>query len=268
MASVLPPKRWPAAAAAILLHPLAAAVAAPAAPIEIKVGDLDASPLKPYVSEWRVVEIAADGTSRVTQRSFDQLARATVDGRALWRQHQYELPRGASTGSFDGHSDFLTFAPVDALERAPDGGYRHLRYEPTVVHLECRGSRCPPDARDGQVHRRDVATEIATFDYWGGTYGLLFAALPLEVGKSFQVPVFHPARGLIRLQVDVEAFETIKAANGDAIEAFRLRTPLTGWIYHVSRRPPYWVRLEYSRPDGTRQVTERLRAGADRDGEG
>jgi len=63
---------------------------------------------------------------------------------------------------------------------------------------------------------------------------------------------------LIRLRVDVEAKEVVKAANGKPIEAYRLRTPLTGWVYHVTDRPPYWVRLEYAQPDGTRQITERL----------
>ena len=238
-----------------LMMALLAAPSAAAGPIPLKVGDLDASRLKPYVSEWRVVEVAADGTSKEVQRSFDQLAKVRAGGGLAWRQHQYEIPAG---GSFDGTADFKTFAPIDAFERAGDGGFRKLRYEPKVVHLECRSSRCPPDLRDGKVHSRDIAIDVATFDYWGGTYGLLLALVPLKVGRSYVVPVLHPARGLIQLQVDVEAKETIKAANGAPIAAYRLRTPLTGWIYHVSDRPPYWVRLEYARPDGTRQITERL----------
>jgi len=238
-----------------------ASVAA-AAPIQLRVGDLDAARLHPYVSKWRVVEIAPDGTAKEVQRSFDQLARVRLDGRLVWRQHQYEIPSG---GSFDGNSDLRTFAPIDAYERAADGGYRKLRYEPSVVHLECRGSRCPPDLRDGAVHRRDIQTDVATFDYWGGTYGLLFAALPLKVGKSFLVPVFHPARGLIQLRVDVESRETIEAANGARIKAYRLRTPLTGWIYHLTDKPPYWVRLEYKRPDGSTQITKGIDARVERD---
>ena len=229
--------------------------AAGSAPVQLRVGDLDASKLKPYVSSWRVLEISPDGTSKEVQRSFDQLATERLNGRLVWRQHQYEIPSG---GGFDGRSDFKTFAPVDAFERAADGGYRKLRYASDVVHLECRSSRCPPDLRDGAVHSRRIATGMATFDYWGGTYGLLLALVPLKVGRSYQVPVLHPARGLIQLRVDVEAKETIKAANGASIAAYRLRTPLTGWVYHVTDRPPYWVRLEYSRPDGSRQVTERL----------
>ena len=259
--------RWMNITAAVLavftLHTPAEARAAPAsgAIIPVNLGELDASRLRPYVSQWRVVEIAPTGTSRETQRSYDQLAKVSLGGRTVWRQHQYDLAPGQPGGSFDAHSDTRTFAPIDALERAGDGGYRQLRYEPSVVHLECRGSRCPPDARDGQVHRRDIPTETATFDYWGGTYGLLLALLPLKPGTSYAVPLLHPARGLIRLQVDVEARETIKAANGAPIAAYRLRTPLTGWVYHVTDRPPFWVRLEYSRPDGSRQITERLDSG-------
>lgn len=234
-----------------------------AAPIQLKVGDLDSSRLKPYVSEWRVVEVAKDGIAKESQRSFDRLAKVTVQGRPAWRQHQYELPSG---GGFEGHSDFKTFAPIDAYERAADGGYRKLTYRADSVHLECRSSRCPPDLRDGAVHRREIATAQATFDYWGGTYGLLLALVPLEVGKSYALPVLHPARGLIQLRVDVEGRETIKAANGDSIDAFRLRTPLTGWVYHLTDGPPYWVRLEYARPDGTRQITERLDGVVRRDG--
>ena len=229
-----------------------------AAPIQLSVGDLDASRLKPYVSEWRVVEIGVDGTAKETKRHFDQLAKVTVDGRSVWRQYQHDVPAIPGSDSFDGQSDGRTFAPIESLERGGDGGYRLLRYEPSVVHLECRSSRCPPDLRDGAVHRRDIATATATFDYWGGSYGLLLALVPLKVGRSYLLPVLHPARGLIQLRVDVEAKETIKAADGALIAAYRLRTPLTGWVYHVTDKPPYWVRLEYSRPDGSRQIMERL----------
>jgi hypothetical protein len=240
----------------LVVAALALAGASPDAkePIRLEVGSLDASRLRPYVSEWQVVEIAADGTSTVRERSFDQLAKVRLGGRWAWRQYQYAVPAG---GSFDGNADFRTFAPIDALERAADGGYRKLTYARDVVRLECRSSRCPPDLRDGTVHTRDVPTAAPTFDYWGGTYGLLLALVPLKVGAAYDIPVFHPARGLIRLRVDVEAKETIRAADGSAIAAYRLRTPLTGWVYHVIDRPPYWLRLEYSRPDGSRQITER-----------
>lgn len=243
----------------LIVLSLALAAQAAAAPSQLAVGDLDTSRLKPYVSSWRVLEITPDGKSKEIQRSFDQLAKVAFEGRPAWRQHQYELPAG---GSFDGHSDLRTFAPIDAFERAADGGYRKLRYEPGVVHLECQGSRCPPDLRDGAVHRRDIETAVPAFDYWGGTYGLLLALVPLTVDRSYILPVLHPSRGLIQLRVDVEARETIKAANGDRIAAYRLRTPLTGWVYHVTDRPPFWVRLEYSRPDGSRQITERLELGS------
>jgi hypothetical protein len=227
-------------------------------PIQLKVGDLDAGRLKPYVSAWRVIDISPGGTRKESQRSFDQLALEDLNGRRIWRQHQYDLAAGQPAGSFDGRSDARTFAPIDALERGPEGAYRSLRYEPSTVHLECRGSRCPPDIRDGEVHRRDLPTPAPTFDYWGGTYGLLLALVPLKPGTSYLVPVLHPARGLIQLQVDVERRERIKAANGAEILAYRVRTPLTGWVYHVTEDAPYWVRLEYSRPDGSSQITERL----------
>ena len=64
---------------------------------------------------------------------------------------------------------------------------------------------------------------------------------------------------------DVESRETIEAANGARIKAYRLRTPLTGWIYHLTDKPPYWVRLEYKRPDGSTQITERIDAKVERD---
>ena len=242
----------------LALSLLSAAATAPGQPVQLRVGDLDASRLKPYVSEWRVVEVSATGASRETQRSFDQLVKVRVNGRLAWRQHQYDMAAGQPGGSFDGLSEYRSFSPIEAIERGNEGAYRFLRYEPTVVHLECRRSRCPPDLRDGRVQRRDIATEVPTFDYWGGTYGLLLALVPLEPGKSYKLPVLHPAHGLIQLQVDVERKETIQVGDGAKIEAYRLRTPLTGWIYHVTREAPYWVRLEYSRPDGSRQITERL----------
>lgn len=238
------------------------AVAAATPPVQLKVGDLDSSRFRPYRSFWRVVEIAADGTASEAHRSLDLFELVMVGGRRAWRQTQHDLAPGQPAGSLHALTDFRTFAPIEALTRGPEGAYRHLRYAAEKVQLECRANLCPPDARTGEVVRREIPTAEPTFDYWGGSFGLLFAGLPLEVGKSFLVPVFHPVRGLIQLRVDVEAFEAIKAANGETIDAYRLRTPLTGWTYHISELPPYWVRLEYARPDGSRQITERLDASA------
>lgn len=221
----------------------------------------NAASLEPFSGAWRIVEIAPDGTRKIVEESTDRLERAAVDGRDVWRQVQHETAGNSGISDVVVLTDARSFEPLLSEWRdTRDGSFRTVRHSGTVAELSCGGHLCPPDLippPSGPAKRRTEMAEQA-FDYWGGSYGLLFATLPLAEDYSAMVPVFHPMRGLIRLKVEVTGIESVGAGGGRTVSAFRVVTPLTGWVYHISLKPPYWLRLEYRKPDGTIQITERI----------
>lgn len=254
-------------ASSLLIASAASAQTAPAPAgerVPVSVGDasLRAAELQPFSGNWRVVEIAPDGTRTEIDRSADRLEAGVHEGRPVWRQLQHETSGNTGISHVTVIADRATFAPLTAEWRdVRDGSLRRLTYRDGSLHIECGGHLCPPNMTApaaGAVTERDQPLTGPGFDYWGGSYGLLFALLPLAPGSRFTVPVVHPVQGLFPLQVDVGALEQVDAGGGNMVAAYRVTTPQTGWVYHVSDRPPYWLRLEYVKRDGTRQITERI----------
>ena len=232
---------------------------------QLPVGDprIDASRLRPYEAQWRIVETGADGKSVEVERSSEKVDVIRQNGRKLWRQVQHEISGNTGTSDLLVLTDHRSFAPLVADQRdVRDGSLKQIRYNGSTVTIECGGHLCPPKMDPPAVGTasKTFATDAAPFDYWGGTFGLLFATLPLKAGAKYSIPVFHPVQGLIRLRVEVTGEEVVSAGGGRKMKAFRIVTPQTGWIYHVSKSPPYWLRLEYhmqAKP-GVVQVTERI----------
>jgi hypothetical protein len=197
----------------------------------------------------------------VVEESTDRLERARVGGRKVWRQVQHETAGSSPMTDVVVLADARTFEPLlSEWRNIHDGAFRTVRHRGATVELSCGGHLCPPDLPQPPSGPATRITAMAgpAFDYWGGSYGLLFATLPLAEHYAATVPVFHPMRGLIRLKVEVAGIEPVDAGGGRMVPAFRLVTPQTGWVYHVSLAPPYWLRLEYRKPDGTIQITERV----------
>jgi hypothetical protein len=247
-----------------------AAIAAGSPPTEVvdyvnlSVGDprVDAKSLRSFRGTWRVLEKKGEGPLVEVERSSEKFDRVRLNGRLLWRDTQHETTGNSGMSDMLLLADAVSFAPVLVEQKdVRDGSLKRIRYGSDGAAIECRGNLCPPNvtAPANGTTTRTVATGVPTFDYWGGSYGLLFATLPLKVGAKFLVPVFHPVQGLIRLKVDVVGKERVNAGGGRTADAFRIITPQTGWIYHVSKQPPYWLRLEYTKKaDGVFQVSERV----------
>ncbi len=260
--------------ALLLLLSAAAAEAQPAATpaaepqrVRIGVGDpaIDASRLRPYSSRWRIVEIKPGGTRTEVERSTEKFERITWNGRRAWRQVQRETKGNSGVSGLTIIADYKSFAPILVESRdTRDGSFKRISYRGESVLLECAGHLCPPGmtpAGPGLTASRTTNMASAVFDFWGGSFGLLFAALPLSPNLAASVPVFHPVQGLIWLKVDVAGVEQADAGRGRRVAAYRVVTPQTGpkgWVYHVSTSPPYWLRLEYVMPEGTTQITERV----------
>ena len=230
---------------------------------QLSVGDprIDARKLKPYAGQWRVVEKRLDGSQVEVERSSEKVDRVRNKGRRVWRQIQHETFGNTGTSDMTVLTDASSFAPLLAEQKdVRDGSLKRISYHGREIGIECGGHLCPPTIKapaQGTI-RHAVRTDAAPFDYFGGSYGILFAVLPLKVGARFRVPVYSPAQGLIWLRVEVTGTERVNAGGGRMVEAFRVVTPQNGWVYHVSKKPPYWLRLEYRMPSGVIQITERV----------
>jgi len=230
---------------------------------QIWVGDprVDARSLRPYRGVWRIREQQADGSFKEVERSEERVDAIDRDGRRLWRQAQHETIGNTGVSGMSVLTDFGSFAPLVAEQRDErDGSVKRLTYSGRDATIECGGHLCPPNMKapaTGTVSRTMPLSEPG-FDYWGGSYGLLFATLPLRLGAKFRVPVVHPQQGLIQLRVEVTGIERVNAGGGRMVNAYRIVTPQTGWVYHVSKKAPYWLRLEYKMQSGMIQITERV----------
>lgn len=251
-----------------VLSMMIAGAPAAAAPLpegyqQIRVGDprVTGRSLRPYRGAWRIREQQADGSFNEVERSNERVDAISQHGRRLWRQVQRETLGNSGVSGMIALTDFYSFAPLLAEQRDErDGSVKRLTYSVRDATIECGGHLCPPNMKaptTGTVSRTMPLTEPG-FDYWGGSYGLLFAILPLKVGAKFRIPVVHPQQGLIQLRVEVTGIEKMNAGDGRMVDAYRIITPQTGWVYHVSKKPPYWLRLEYKMQSGMIQITERV----------
>jgi hypothetical protein len=230
---------------------------------QIHVGDprIDARRLRPYRGAWRIREQQPDGSFKEVERSSERVDIITRDGRRLWRQVQHETLGNSGVSGMTALTDYRSFAPLIAeLRDDRDGSVKRLTYSGRDATLECGGHLCPATltAPATGTTKRPMPLAEPGFDYWGGSYGLLFATLPLKVGAKLRVPVVHPVQGLIQLRVEVTGIEKVNAGGGRMVDAFRIVTPQTGWVYHVSKKAPYWLRLEYKMQSGAIQITERV----------
>jgi hypothetical protein len=252
---------------AVLLLGVAMSAQAPQQPVNlsdyepITVGDarIDARAMRPFEGQWRVVETGPNGVAVEIERSSERVDRIRKDGRSFWRQVQHEIAGNSGISDMLVLTDGRTFAPLIAEQRdVRDGSLKRISYDGPAVTVECGGHLCPPkiEAPANGTGSKSFRLDNPVFDYWGG----IFATLPLKVGAKYRLPAFHPVQGLIWLRVEVTGEEEVNAGGGRMKKAFRIVTPQTGWVYHVSKSPPYWLRLEYrmqGKP-GVVQVTERV----------
>jgi hypothetical protein len=157
-------------------------------------------------------------------------------------------------------ADRATFAPRSVEARdARDGSFRHTVFEGTRVSITCGGHLCPANMTSRSATdtgSRADSLAVAPFDYFNGSYGMLFAVLTLHEGDHLALPVYHPLRGLFWLSVDVGQREEVRVG-ARSYAVWEVRTPQTGFVYKISNAPPYWIRLDVRMPDGSRQRYER-----------
>jgi len=219
----------------------------------LHVGDrlVDGRRLIPYENSWKMSVTTKDGITRQDAGIWrDRFEVIEIAGKEYGLRLQ-----GASFKNKDGEVvattkttnvfERSTMAPITREFVSAKAG---VIDEITRVDFNL-GSVSVATTKDGKAQKKRAAAELA-FDFDGGMYALIWAALPLKKGFSATLPsysegdspatVFWPA-------VRVTGAETIDAGTKGKLQCWVVEGdsetgPLKYWM---STEPPYIIRLEF-----------------------
>ena len=193
---------------------LAAALAAPlAAPPAAPDGRLIADDAACYT-----IAMARDGVSRPMGVTWQTITHARQDGRAVLKVVVHQRIAG---GAFDMEDRFV----LDAATLRPIQ-FENLRKGQPHVSLRYGATRIEGEIHEPQGVR--AISEPLTGPVWeGNLFGVLFAALPLEIGAELSVPTYQYDHGFGALTLKVKGLEIVATPEG----------PVEAWVVDAGSSP-------------------------------
>ena len=223
-----------------------------------QVGDpaVEAAIFQPYKHTFRIDQFSAAGASLPNWgKATDEMVKVEENGRTLFKRTQVTyLPKKTVTEIVVFDAQDLT--PVWTEETDTTGVYQHYDFTGPAVTIE-RSSEPP----GGERKRSEVKLDRRVYDFNGGLYGLLLAALPssLPAGTVVRLPVFdeEPPEGAEWQAFKVLGKETLEIG-GKKVETAAVETQLGTFrvVFNLAKQPPYTVRITNYGPGGGRQVFE------------
>jgi hypothetical protein len=230
--------------------------------IQTKPGDANVhgENLQPYTNEWHMKLTRADGTTLQDAGTWtDQLEPVESNGRLCWKRTQratFKKSTGeiAATNQTVNIFDRKTFEPISReFSLHPVGG------ADSGLKITFAGKSMKVEStKDGKTETREVVTTPA-FDFYGGVYALLWAALPLQEGFTATLPSYtedeHPE--IVTLVTHkVMGQETASAGKRGTVKAWVIESDTMIGIlkYWVSEKEPYIIRMDYKSKDGATWV--------------
>ncbi len=216
----------------------------------------------PWSNRWRITYQLPDGrevpggATRVALW-YDSVGLVTEGGRQLLHRRQVLYnPANTLLETIDNWVDPHTLAPVRTQTRYPASGVSLRTYDGAHV----TGSDPDTSAADG-VRRINVTLAQAPFDFFGGLYDVLIAALPLRAGYVARIPAdYSGAPGGAALQwvtLRVLGREQLAAYSGGPASVWHVETgatPMGRFAFWVTEQPPHLVRMWYIGPRGGKQI--------------
>jgi hypothetical protein len=210
---------------------------------------LTPSKIEPYVTMWRVTIVKPDGTKLPQGIWSDQVIRGSYMGHPSIRRVQGMTYSNGRSATWMNVLDAATLRPLMDVQRHLDGTVITREFsDTTVVATRQRSDGTRPDTN------RSV-TKGVVYDYLAGTYGLLFAALPLSTGYSATFLSIDGLTDSIRMAVvKVVGRESVGAGAGQTAMAWQIADgDLT---YYVGEHAPYVLKLVELLPDGAHMMWE------------
>jgi len=231
--------RYPLLLAMLTVLPLSAAQES--GPVVIKVGEptLDGSFIQPVKNRLKITQITSKGAVLDNWGSWtDDIQLIDWNGRsALKRTQVVTTPDNVET----------TVCVVDRKTLAPiwsdlKDNRRHVRYDFADGSVRVQRSTV---AAGGETKESQVKLDMPVFDFFGGEYTLLFAALPLQQGYTGRFPTLNKDDDSIRwIDFRVRGQEVVDAGPGRKMEAWVVESTIKSFrlTFYVSKQAPYMIR--------------------------
>ncbi len=141
---------------------------------------MDGSFLKPYKNAWKVVYAFPGKEPFLVGTWTDELAAVEINGRHLLKRSQMaDYAKYNIVTTYVNVFDPKTVAPVYMdFKRSDTGEWAHRDFDKALVKYR-RGK----SGDDKTSEAAELVLKESVFDYNGGMYGVLLAALPLKVSK-------------------------------------------------------------------------------------
>ena len=230
-----------AAAALVCAARIPATAAQP--PVTVRVGDgtLDGSFLEPYNNAWFYSVTFTDGRVAPQGVWSDHLQWTTVDGKQVLLRVQGTTFVTGSSNAILNTFDPKTLAPIKSELHNIDGTIVRRTFDGTHVTSVTLANAKDTKAPD--------AAELAqpVYDFNGGMYGILLAALPLKEGLSGTLP----AIGDNGTNLTAEPFvvlrqEDVEAGARGKVKAWVVDSARPGnytMRFWLTKTPPYIIKL-------------------------
>ena len=201
---------------------------------------LDGRSLSPYTNAWHL-SFVKDGKATEAGTVTDELTFVEIDGRKLMKRTQIvKYTSGAFELRDENTFDPATMAPV-TMDFWKNGQLvNHREFDGRFVYFHAPGTPM-----------KIVQYSDPVFDFYGGMYGLLIRALPLQAGYSTTLPaVDEDSQEFREVTVHVLRKDPVNAGPGGQIEAWlaEAETSLGAMRFWIVTSPPYIIRLEWT-PD-------------------
>ena len=240
----------------VALPSLVRAQVPPATATEVlKVGNpnVDGAFLKPYKNAWKVVYAFPGKEPFLVGTWTDELAAVDINGRRLFKRTQMaDYAKYNIVSTYVNVFDAKTMAPVSMdFKRSDTGEWAHRDFQNAQVKYQRGSSGDPAKTQIGQL---DLKEPI--FDYNGGMYGVLLAALPLKEGFQARFPALSEDNDeLDWITITVGKQELVDAGPGKQVMAWPVDTEgnyanKSHSIFWISKEAPYVIKLVTTIPTG------------------
>ncbi len=205
---------------------------------------VDGSFLKPYKNAWKVVYAFPDKEPFLVGTWTDELSAVEQNGRHLLKRSQMaDYAKYNIVTTYVNVFDAKTMVPVCSdFKRSDTGEWAHREFDGARVTY--RKGDSATENKTGELKLNEPI-----FDYNGGLYGVLLAALPLKEGLELKLPTLSEDRDeLDWVTIRVGKQELTETGPGKQVMAWPVDTEVNyankgHSIFWITKEPPYVIKL-------------------------
>lgn len=224
----------------------------------IRPGDptVDGTKIVPYVTVWNVTVVSPDGKTADGGTWRDRVRMTLFNGRpALLREQIVDAAPPRMPEIFSVWVDPKTMAPLATQFVGVDG--TSIRHE-FDGKTDFRRQLTPESGF--KLEETRLALDGPAFDFYGGLFGLLLRAMPLEVGKSLTFTALNESPDppyASDFTATVSRAETIPAGyvgKADTLVVELDAIQNVHYTFWIAQQAPYIIKLELRGPRGGKLI--------------